>query len=200
MIVAALKSEVKTVLDRWGIARQSTLGKHASRYECLNGVAILRTGIGLRQTARIMAIISNSGELPPAILHIGVSGALSNGFEIGQMVRGTTFSNESDAELNPAVWSPFEPVNSLPEVGFLSVSEAVKTTKDRDRLHAITGAKLVDMESYAVAAFCLKNDIPLCAIRIVSDRADDFAMATFRQEFREQAHRLQEFVLDNWVT
>ena len=198
LIIAALKSEVKTLLDRWGVERKTTLGRHTVLYECLNDAHILRTGIGLNQATRVLEKFSTPDALPTKILHIGVSGALVDDFDIGQMVRGVTFTNEAGDRVSPELWRPDPITSQFPEGRFLSVIEAVKTTKASHQLNEKTQAQLVDMESHAVATFCRKNEVPLCAIRIVSDRADDRAMLTFIHEFRTQAKRLQAFVLENW--
>lgn len=195
LIIAALKSELSTLLNSWDIDHQSVVEKHAVLYHCTNGVHLLRTGVGLAKATRVL---KNLPEFQPEkILHIGVSGALTERYGIGEMVRGVEFHHENGNTLRPELWLPSDRFSAQPTAPFLSVQKAVKSAYDRQRLHHQTGAELVDMESFAVANYCVTNQIPLLALRIVSDRADDFAMLTFVREFRTQAKKLQEFVLEN---
>ena len=197
LVVAALKSEVRFLLQTWGIHSRQTLEKHAIYYQCDNGAGILRTGVGLPKTARVLNRLP--GPLPGRMLHIGVSGALNDELKIGDIVQAVGYSNTAGERIDVDVprWHPASLTFSRQDSLFVSVPKAVKSVRERRDLREKTQADVVDMESFAVARFCANNQIPLLTLRIVSDHADDSAMLTFIREFRTQSRHLQELVVEN---
>ncbi|MCF7797587.1 MAG: hypothetical protein K9N11_05485 [Lentisphaeria bacterium] len=197
LIVAALKSEVKILLKTWGITHEEAVEKHAVKYHCSDDIQILRTGVGLAKTARVLNHFQN--KRPQRILHIGVCGALTSHFQVGDVVRASAYVNEAGATVTPLSWPISRGSYWGKETVFLSVTEAVRSHAVRQHLSQKTGAGVTDMESFAVAKFCEHHNLPLLSLRIVSDLADETAIPTFMREFRSQAAALQRKILENWV-
>lgn len=75
---------------------------------------------------------------------------------------------------NPdAVWNQ-------PAVALASGERFIAAEAARSRLHALTGAALVDMNSAGLAAACRDHNVPLVILRVVSDQADEQAGERFR--------------------
>ncbi|MCF7801972.1 MAG: hypothetical protein K9N34_08130 [Candidatus Marinimicrobia bacterium] len=197
LIVAALKSEVKFLLTEWGIRHQEAVEKHAVHYQCDNGAQILRTGVGLAKTARVLHHFKN--RLPRKMLHIGVCGALSGQFQVGDVVKANAYVNEAGEWVTPKSWPLFPTAGLFRQTIFLSVTEAVRSDAGRMELAEQTGAGVADMESFAVAKFCQHYHLSLVSLRIVSDLADDRAISTFQTVFRKQAAALQRVIMERWA-
>ncbi len=195
LVAGALKTELKLLLDHWGYRSWRSLGKPGVLYVCNEEIHLLRTGVGLSQTRKVLNQLDASE--PAKILQVGVSGTLDPGLKIGDFILGTGFSDESGSIITPPVFQLPE-LPTLKPCRFVSTRTGVKSAEKRGQLRAKTGALAVDMESFAMAQFCVEHQIPLLTLRAISDLADDSAITTFLSHFRQQARRLQTFVLTNW--
>jgi adenosylhomocysteine nucleosidase len=55
----------------------------------------------------------------------------------------------------------------------LTADRVIRTTDDKKLLFGRTGAVAVDMETFAVAVVCRRRNVPLFAVRIIHDTADE---------------------------
>ena len=58
------------------------------------------------------------------------------------------------------------------------------------------GAQAVDMESYPIAQIASERDIPLAAVRCISDIAGSGTEETFKMHFQASSEKLQKFILE----
>lgn len=156
---------------------------------------ILRTGIGLANTDNALRQIPNPKSYT-SIIHFGVSGSLSEALGIGQIIQGQQFLSAGSASLELPLASEDKP-SSLKQVTFLSSHDPI-TDEDSRQAAVSLGAAAVDMESYSVAAFCLNLELPLLAIRCISDRAGDSTPEDFKQHYQEAANKLQKYLLQHY--
>lgn len=120
---------------------------------------------------------------------IGPAGALSDEMEAHQWHRVgsvTAWQTANPDKTWRTDWSRF-PVEVLPPplqttstIAIASGEQFIATTGERDRLQAMTQADAVDMNSFGLALVCADHGVPLFAWKIISDHADEFALATFR--------------------
>jgi adenosylhomocysteine nucleosidase len=146
---------------------------------------------------------------------VGPAGALSDDVQVGRWYRAGNViawqrerQNEGDPVGVPNTfqldWEKF-PIAETSFVwqceGTVTVAsgEAFIASRDeRARLNAVFGAEIVDMNSYGLAAVCRDHGVPLFAWKIISDRADDEAMGTFREFLAaytgEGGHRIADLL------
>ena len=120
---------------------------------------------------------------------IGPAGALSEAIRPGgwhRVDRVTAWQRANAEEAWITDWTRL-PATSLPPplqtTSTLSVASGeqfISTTGERDRLQAATQADAVDMNSFGLALVCADHGVPLFSWKIISDRADEDAAATFR--------------------
>jgi adenosylhomocysteine nucleosidase len=126
---------------------------------CVTGVG----GDAATRAARLML----DGHRPAALVAAGFAGGLDPAIARGSVVRPTAVVRE------PAAGRIGLATAGCGVAGPLLVSvDAPATTPDRKRqLAARTGAAVVDMETYAVAAVAAAAGLPCYGIRVVSDDA-----------------------------
>jgi nucleoside phosphorylase len=57
----------------------------------------------------------------------------------------------------------------------------IASNTERNRLHALTHAEAVDMNTFGLAVVCQDHGVPLIAWRVISDYADEAASQAFRE-------------------
>lgn len=125
-------------------------------------VVIVHTGMGMNSASeRIRHFLD--AHAPSLWIAAGFAGALSPDLHIADIV---TLRNFSD----PA---PFASIASLPaHTGTLvTTKQVVETAEQKKDLARHTGAIAVDMETAAIHRLCAARDIPMLAIRAISDTA-----------------------------
>ena len=158
---------------------------------------ILRTGVGLDNADHALKQLPDP-KVYAGIIHFGVSGSTSEALRIGQIVRGRQFlCKELEGIELPTVVKDKD--SRSQQVTFFSSREPIT---DEDARHAVAslGAEAVDMESYSIAKFCLEEELPLLAIRCISDRAGKSTPTDFKQHYRDAAEKLQLFLLEHYLT
>ena len=153
---------------------------------------ILRTGVGLKRCNSVLQKIVDP-ERYSRVIHFGVSGSLSHELKINQLVEGYQFiaADKPTITFSKTNLHDFEQV---PAVSFISSDKAI--TSDISRLQAVgLGGQAVDMESYAVAHFCVEHNLDLLALRCISDQAGDTTEADFKQHYSKAAATLQTFLM-----
>jgi adenosylhomocysteine nucleosidase len=84
-------------------------------------------------------------------------------------------------------WNRFPlDVTSHPAVGLPLISLAsgelfIASRDERERVHAVTDAHAIDMNTFGLAVACQDHGVPLFAWRVISDAADETASEAFRE-------------------
>ena len=89
-------------------------------------------------------------------------------------------------QVDPTVGSLFRKLNNLdlPAYPVASGSDFIARTDTRKQLRALTQGAAVEMNLEGLAPVCADHRVPLCAIRIISDSADEKAAETFKDFVR----------------
>ena len=162
------------------------------------GWPLLVTGVGkLRaatQLARALAIAR-----PSHLLNLGTAGTLEEGLS-GVLPIGSVLQHDFDDEAIAALTGQsFSPVLSLASPGprLASGDRFVAGGSLREDLLA-RGARLVDMEGYAVAALAHAFDLPVTLVKSVSDSAGEGAAEDWRATLHHCSHALAAWVRENF--
>jgi len=194
LLVHALNPEAKLIKQKFDGISRSTAAPGVDLYELNDNYDIIRTGIGLPNTEAVLE------QLPEPMIYdsffqFGVSGSLSDDVPVHSKVSAHTFSALNK---NPITVDPNQILDlfDITPVGFYSSIEVV-SDEDTRQVAISHGAQAVDMESYAVAEYCARHDVPLKTLRIISDRAGESTPDEFRQNFKKAAELLQRFIIKN---
>jgi adenosylhomocysteine nucleosidase len=108
-----------------------------------------------------------------SIISFGVAGGLASDLAPGDCV-------VASAIIDYSTWRPTDPLWSrkltelIPNVrhgAIVGVNAVVSNPADKQKLHALTGAVAVDMESHLVARLAASYDLAFAAVRVVVDPA-----------------------------
>ena len=139
---------------------------------------IVRCGVGPEKAA---AAVRDLPLNPSAIINAGTAGGLVEGVHRGELLIAAE-TVPGDDPVGVCVW-PEALVEALAAAcrkeqvphrvaRLTTVNEPVWHRNDRARLHAVTGAHAVDMESHAMGLEAMKRDIPFVCLRVISDDLD----------------------------
>ncbi|MGZ8308280.1 MAG: phosphorylase [Rhodoplanes sp.] len=108
------------------------------------------------------------------LISFGVAGGLDPELQPGTCVVGSTILCGETRTATDPVWSQ-RLLRKIPEAvhgPLMGVSAPVARPEDKRVLYEQTGAVAVDMESHIVASLARKHDIPMAAIRVITDPAE----------------------------
>lgn len=108
------------------------------------------------------------------LISFGVAGGLDPELQPGTCVVGSTILCGETRTATDPVWSQ-RLLRKIPEAvhgPLMGVSAPVARPEDKRVLYEQTGAVAVDMESHVVASLARKHDIPMAAIRVITDPAE----------------------------
>lgn len=127
--------------------------------------------------------------VPSAILHVGVAGALTDVFRVGDV--RVLESVRLGREVTPVAETEFS--RALADYARASiVTVPLPVGADDKRLMRSHGAAdMCDMESAHVLAYCRARGIPYTGVRVVSDRVDDEIPQAVRASFDGRSFRLR---------
>lgn len=187
LIVAALPQEIAPLLPHLTDQREIALQTGVALTGRLDGqdVVLMTTGVGLVNAA---ATTQRGLERfnPSAVLMVGVAGAIDPALPLGAVVIPEYWVNHQVGAARPDGFYPvITPYQAAPDwlnraqmlsdviTGGVGVSGDifVNDPATRDRLSATFSARIVDMESAAVAQVATQNAVPFLIIRAVSDTA-----------------------------
>ncbi|MCF6237637.1 MAG: hypothetical protein L3J79_02285 [Candidatus Marinimicrobia bacterium] len=194
LLIHALRSEAGIVKQHFPPPAKIPRQPELDQVELNHDHDLLRTGIGLKNTRTILNKLTDVS-IYNRVIHWGVSGSLDDGLAVQSLVQCHRFLAR---DKEPIVLELFSDP-ALPEVKitpFFSSAEAVTDESSRNLIMG-SGAGAVDMESYAVAEFCLIHQLPLLALRCISDRAGISAAKDFRRNYLQASHKLQNYLLNN---
>ncbi|MEJ2715583.1 MAG: hypothetical protein P8182_00330 [Deltaproteobacteria bacterium] len=176
-LVFPMGIELAPLLRRVEVVRRWKRGAATYREVFFEGhtLVVVRSGIGPKRAA---AAVNGLDILPSAMLSVGTAGSLVRELEIGDLVVSSeTLSDTSPQEglkwphsLVASVVRACDSEN-LPHTTtrLVTVSKAVISLEDREKLHELTGASAVDMESHALGLEAQKLGVPFTSLRVISD-------------------------------
>lgn len=164
LLFVATPGERRAVWDaQWGAAARLTL-----------------TGVGPTNAAQAAqaALAALPGGCRPLVAVVGIGGALSPALAVGDVVVGVNALSPDGVRRPCCPAATARAAARLAAAGWtvhqgdhLTAPAVVCRAQEKRRLHAQTGALVVDMESCAVAQVAATYDLPLLLVRVVSDDA-----------------------------
>ena len=140
-------------------------------------VQLLKTGMGAKRMQQALQQACEEAS-PDFILHLGFCGALQASFKSGDLIFSrqimhaggkcveiTTPELETATAICKQFWLSFH------EGKTLQVEKLISLAQEKKQLHEHFNALSVDMESFALADFCVQENIPFFVVRSVFDTA-----------------------------
>jgi adenosylhomocysteine nucleosidase len=140
------------------------------------GVHVICSGDGRNLAAKLTAAIADARQHVrgcPGIISFGVAGGLAPHLRPGTCVVGSAVLSGTNRMPISAEWSQ-KLLQTIPDAVsgvLLGVSAPVAHPGEKRALYLKTGAIAVDMESHIVAAVGLAHELPVAAIRVITDPA-----------------------------
>jgi adenosylhomocysteine nucleosidase len=150
-----------------GIERAGKIGRHE--------VVVIQAGVGQKAAARATAEAIKFYR-PRWVVSAGFAGGLDETLRRGHIVMADEVVNLSGGRLSVGLKldpESFTGMKGLHVGRLLTVDTILRQPAERRRLAQKHEAIACDMESFAVAEACRQHDVPLLAIRIISDAVDD---------------------------
>jgi len=140
------------------------------------GVHVICSGDGRNLAAKLTAAIAEARSLVrgcPGIISFGVAGGLAPQLRPGTCVVGSAVLSESNRMPTSREWSQklLQAIPGAVSGMLLGVAAPVAHPDEKRALYLQTGAIAVDMESHTVAAVGLSHELPVAAIRVITDPA-----------------------------
>lgn len=121
-------------------------------------LAILHVGMGRIACERALNALQVRGLGAKMIIAAGVAGALAPGLPVGRVFYLTNYSTVPNR-------------GSMAEAKVLTSERVVSSADAKRELHASSRADLIDMETEWIARYAADQEIPLVALRSISDDA-----------------------------
>ena len=153
-ILFALEREAAPFLALVGCT--SRLAAPVPAWRNPDGSVVVVTGMGADRSRAALEWLLRAHR-PARAISAGFCGSLVELYPVGSIVRPAAVLDEGD------------PPHHGPGVGIVSVNAPVLGSEARRRLHAKTGAAVVDMESATVKKVCVEAGIAFDCLRVVSD-------------------------------
>jgi len=182
-IITAMPEEFRAVAASLGVATNTQLGTFRGGRFSLAGheLLLVESGMGFINAARAAEMLVRDGR-PDLLISAGFCGGIDPELQAGDVVvaKNIIIANESGFEEIPVLLSSIgqtfvarQAVVGKRTVGGTFVSTPAITSKVRlaGMLSGSYPDSVVEMESGAVAIIAAENNIPLLAIRAVSDTA-----------------------------
>jgi len=163
-LLAALEMEVKPLLEHFKKKSDSPKLYQAVSHETL---WLVCSGVGGRRAESAAEFIAK--EKPDFVIGLGYSGGLSPALKKGAFFIPREIGHISGEKIRCQF--PFQTLESQSAGTLLSTDTIVQTPDEKAKLHRHADA--VDMESFYAAKVFNRNQIPFCAIRIISDDAGE---------------------------
>jgi adenosylhomocysteine nucleosidase len=156
---------------------------------------VLITGVG--KVCAAVSVATLLATLRPAyVVNLGTAGGLRAGLD-GIHEVGTVVQHDFDDDSVAAIVGHHfgGPIVVGDGLTLATGDRFIAGGPLRDRLAA--HADLVDMEGYAVAAACLKAEVPVRLVKLVSDDAGADAGMTWAESVADHAHTLAAWARDH---
>lgn len=164
LIVAALNIEIAPLVNALKAKKIKAYSNKTPLFRS-NDHDILVVGVGPSMAERTLLAYMEENT-PDYILNAGTAGKMVEELEIGKVyhVDSVMTDNEPEIELQALLDSKGEKC--------LSLRRALNDNVQRDRSTEEFGTSLADMECYTIAKIAKDKNIPMSAVKVVSDFAD----------------------------
>ena len=140
------------------------------------GVHVICSGDGRNLAAKLTAAIVEARTLVrgcPGIISFGVAGGLAPQLRPGTCVVGSAVLSGSNRMPTNSEWSQklLQTIPGAVAGMLLGVPAPIAHPDEKRALYMKTGAIAVDIESHIVAAVALAHEVPVAAIRVITDPA-----------------------------
>jgi adenosylhomocysteine nucleosidase len=169
-LVCALPLEIAEFLKRCERVKSYTGGDFTFRGGIYDGirVAIVESGTGQPRALRAVQALDDAHH-PRWIISCGFAGAVQPGVKTGQMLVPNRFITPGQPDVHVEVTMPHQPDRGLYVGGLITVDHIVHTVAEKKTLGEQFQSIGVDMESYAIADYCKKQQRRFLAVRTFSD-------------------------------
>jgi adenosylhomocysteine nucleosidase len=150
-----------TNIRRHGFVLRGDLANHTSHLK-LRTLCVLHTGVGATECRKRLGIFLDA-EQPRFIISSGFCGGTSDKVSPGELL---VAENYSDAELRNKARAA---LLGLTFGKLYSADEVIDPADDRYVIGQRHGAIAIDMETETIARVCAAKNIPMLALRVVSD-------------------------------
>ncbi len=178
LIISALAEEMLPITQYFGLEKTMKVGDIVEHNEYIFAVS----SVGKVSAAMMLTKVLEQFEVT-AIINIGLAGSLSLHLSFWDVVMVThTVEHDGMIEGDGEAQKRLYPLFSLTNIEHPELKQGVLVTGDqfvsswnvRESLQA-KGGQLVDMEWAALAKVAHHYDIPLIALKVISDHADESA-------------------------
>jgi adenosylhomocysteine nucleosidase len=193
-ILGALPRELSYIIRNLGATKRSE-GWQSPVHITVAGsseIMIVQTGMGIARSAAALHDVLDRAT-PDCIVSVGFAGALYHGASPGDLVRGSRFFLLSSAGEEPGTTpSSFmaselglrqplpgplserlSAIAGLREGSIITLERPIKKTILAERIPGELSFPVCDMETYALAGLSLERNVPLLAIRSISDTMNE---------------------------
>lgn len=159
--------------------------------ELIEGWRVVYSGIG-----KVNALISLSGavseERPKTVINFGTAGSIDPSL---QGLKEVTTFKQRDMDVRPLGFkigeTPYDKIRDIkldrPGLSCGTGDSFVSSSQNID-------TDLFDMESYAIAKFCLLNDLDFYCYKFVSDNANDEAAEDWKKNVSKGAEEFKKLI------
>lgn len=169
-MVSALPLELGEFLRRCERVRHYRGGDFVFRGGLYDGVrvVVVEAGAGSQRAQRAAQALLDAHR-PRWLLSCGFAGGLQPHVRVGQIVVADRLLRTDAPPVQIDVKMPADPAHGLHVGSLLTVDQLVRTVAEKQNLASQSGALCVDMESYAVGAFCRDHAVRCLVIRAMTD-------------------------------
>lgn len=164
--------------------------------ECFEGYDVLHTHIGKVNASYALMKRLAQGERPDIVINLGTTG--SRKFASGEVVNPTRFM-QRDMDVRPLGFDlgqvPFSDDPVILHYGeeISGLKTGLCGTGDNfDVSEEAAHYDVVDMEAYALALICSRENIPFLCLKYISDGADGAAHEDFNESLKNAALKLSD--------
>ena len=137
------------------------------------------------------------------IISAGFAGGLRPNFKSGNLCKVekvSLFGSEQDGPIDlmtnfSKLYSELG-VTGLP-CGLVTAKDPIHDPEEKKRLFQSTGADIIDMETYWIAKYAVKNDIPMVGIRAIFDKVEDRLLPD--RCYSSQSAQIRPFATLKWL-
>ncbi|MEI6351893.1 MAG: hypothetical protein WCP06_12400 [Verrucomicrobiota bacterium] len=179
-LVRALKHRARVGSAELAAVR-GTLGAHE--------IVVAHTGVGRKRADAGMRRLWAEHH-PDQVISAGFAGGLDPRLPKGALLLADSFSSPE------LLYTAQSLLKERASSGMMATCDDVlETPQAKTEFARQSGAEAVDMETAAVAAFCMETGVPLLAIRAISDTASDELPVPFSVWFDEASQRPRPLAL-----
>lgn len=176
-LVFALTAEAGGLIDRLDDVT-TTQGAHCKVYEgtfaeCRVAV-IVASAVGSEAAGRATGMLIQ-GHRPRWVISAGFAGGLDASVEQEKIFLADQVTNAAGVDLRIAVPAALvdRPRHASPTGRLLSMDRLVRLPNEKRRLGRQYAARAVDMETWTVVDICLREQMPVLSVRVISDTVDE---------------------------